>query len=47
LSAEKRRRLAARLGLPGNMSANALIEAINLVIGYSEYEKALAEISAE
>ena len=47
LSAEKRRRLAARLGLPGNMSANALIEAINLIIGYSEYEKALAEISAE
>ena len=44
-SKEMRDRLARSLGLPTNMSANALIEAINLMSGRDEYEDALAKIS--
>lgn len=46
-SAEKRRRLAKLLGLPGGMSANALIEAINLLFGRSEFENAVKELFSE
>jgi ribonuclease M5 len=36
-SQKKRSLLAARLGLPSDMSANSLIEAINIAYGYEEY----------
>ena len=38
-SAEKRARLAEALLLPPDMSANALLEAINLVSDYEEYKR--------
>ena len=44
LSKERRARLAEILDLPSDMSANALIEAINLIYGYEEYKKALSKI---
>ena len=43
-SSEKRCRLALHFDLPGDMSANALIEAINLAVGYDEYKKACSEL---
>ena len=43
-SAEKRKKLSLKLGLPSDMSANALIEALNLVSNYDEYKKILSEI---
>lgn len=43
-SSEKRRRLALYFDLPGDMSANALIEAINLVVGYEGYKRAYNEL---
>lgn len=42
-SAEKRDLLAMRLGLPSGMSSKALIEAINLAVGYEEYRRAYKE----
>ena len=38
-SAAKRARLAVKLGLPDNMSANALLEAINLIYTYKQYKE--------
>ena len=43
-SSEKRIRLAKRLGLPTDMSAKAMIEAINLLYGFHEYEKIRDEL---
>lgn len=43
-SSLKRARLAEALMLPSDMSAKALIEAINLVSSYEEYKKALESI---
>jgi ribonuclease M5 len=40
-SAEKRAKLASALMLPPDMSANALLEAVNLVSSYEEYKAAL------
>lgn len=40
-SADLRRRLAISLGLPGDLTANALLEAINLIHGYDGYRRAL------
>ena len=45
-SSEKRKRLAKALGFPQDMSANALIEAINLTVGYDGYEKLRDDLSA-
>ena len=39
-SSKKREKLARALGFPHDMSANALIEAINLTVGYGGYIKA-------
>ena len=36
-SAQKRDELAARVGLPAGMSANALLEALKLILTYEEY----------
>lgn len=41
---EKRKMLAKKLGLPSDMSANALIEAINLISDRDEYKKIISEI---
>ncbi len=43
-STELRSRLAAELGLPIGLTANALIEAINIVCSESDYVNALARI---
>ena len=43
-SAERRRALARRLGLPQNISASALIEAINLTATKDEFAAAIKEI---
>jgi len=43
-SADKRRRLAQRLGLPPRLSANALLEVINKTCTKDEYEKVKAEL---
>ena len=43
-SAEKRAALAHYLGFPSDISAKALIEAMNLVVGYDGYEKALFDL---
>ncbi len=40
-SQKLREKLAERLGLPKNMSAKAVIDAINLLYGYEEYRAAL------
>ena len=43
-SAEKRRAVAATLGFPTDISANSLIEAINLTVGYEEYKRLVSEL---
>lgn len=45
-SSEKREKLALELGLPKDMSANALIEIINLAYGYSAYREAYDKLFA-
>ena len=44
-SAELRSRLARSLGLPHDMTANALIEAINLIYSYDVYKEKLSVLS--
>lgn len=46
-SAEKRKRLAALLSLPTNLSANALINAINIAVSEEEYLSAVEKIKTE
>lgn len=46
-SAGRRDRLAKRLGLPPHMSANALLEAVNLLYSKDEYESALGSLDEE
>lgn len=43
-SATKRKKLAQRLGLPVRISANALLEVLNLAIGYDEYKETLKKL---
>lgn len=43
-SAEKRDMLAARLGLPSGMTANALLAAAKLLVSYDEYKKLVSEL---
>ncbi len=43
-SSEKRGAVVRALGFPHDMSANALIEAINLTVGYDGYRKILEEL---
>ncbi len=43
-SAERRARLAEHLGLPRDMSANSLVEAINLIYGAEKYKEAVATL---
>lgn len=44
-SSEKRAALALRCGLPDDMSAKALLEAMNLLYGYEEYKNILSKIN--
>ena len=46
-SAGRRDRLAQRLRLPPHMSANALLEAVNLLYSKEEYDSALAAVTEE
>ncbi|MDR3644175.1 MAG: DUF4093 domain-containing protein [Clostridia bacterium] len=43
-SAEKRRRLLERLGLPQRLSANALIDVLNVIEGYEGYKALTGEL---
>lgn len=43
-SAERRARLLTRLELPDDMSANSMLEALNMLIGYDEYKAIVREI---
>lgn len=45
-ASERRARLASHFDLPEDMSANALLQAINLVVGYDEYKKAVKALFA-
>ena len=44
-SSEKRAALALRCGLPDDMSAKALLEAMNLLYGYEEYKRILLQVN--
>ena len=46
-STELRSRLAAELGLPSTMTANALIEAINILCDEREYSEALEKVRSQ
>lgn len=46
-SRRRRESLALAYGLPHDMTANALLEAINLLSSKAEYRKKLSELSAE
>lgn len=43
-SCERRAALAKRCNLPCDMTAKALLEALNLLYGYDEYKKMIAEL---
>lgn len=43
-SGEKRDRLKKRLSLPKNISANALLDAVNLLYSYEEYKAIIQEL---
>lgn len=45
-SVQRRARLAARLSLPEDMTANALLEAMNLLIDREEYRRLVGEIKS-
>ena len=44
-SAENRRKLTVKLGFPSNMSANALLDALNMLYTYDEYVKLTGDIT--
>lgn len=43
-SSERRKKLCAKLSLPQTLTANSLLEAINLLLSDEEYEEAVKEI---
>lgn len=45
-SAEKRKKLCRTVGLPENIGANALLEAVNLLYDRAGYEKLLASVDS-
>ena len=45
MSAERRTAVATRLGLPGDLSSNAFLAAINLLFSEEEYRAALSEVT--
>jgi len=46
-ASEKRRALARYFSLPETLTAGALLEALNLLVGKEEYERALRELGSE
>lgn len=46
-SSEKREKLARYFGLPHDMTAKALLEAVNLLFGYEKYKSALDEVFSD
>lgn len=44
---ERRGRLAEHFSLPADMTANALLEALNIIAGYDAYREAVDSISAD
>ncbi len=42
-SVQKRKELCQKLGLPDNLSANALLEAVNFLYGYDKYKELLGD----
>jgi len=46
-SAEKRIKLAKKLGLPTNLSSNAMISAINMLYAHDEYDTFVKELNDE
>lgn len=46
-SSQKRKKLQKKLGLPENMSANLLLEMINLLVDEQQYESVVKEIENE
>lgn len=43
-STENRRRLARALSLPGRISANALLDALNTLVSYDEYKQLIKKV---
>ena len=43
-SANRRKKLAKKLNLPSLLSANALLDAINMIFTREEFEKAISEL---
>lgn len=43
-ASQKRKLISEKLGFPSDMSANALIEAINLTVGYDGYKRIYSEL---
>ena len=43
-AAERRAQLLLGLGLPDDMSANSMLEALNILVGYDEYKRLAGEI---
>lgn len=43
-ASERRAQLLVSLGLPDDMSANSMLEALNMLVGYDEYKRLLDEI---
>ncbi|MDD6264863.1 MAG: DUF4093 domain-containing protein [Clostridia bacterium] len=46
-SSEKRKKAAQKMDLPANISANALLEAVNLLYSYEEYKEIINGINTE
>lgn len=46
-ASERRRLVCKRCDLPDDMTANALLEAMNMLYGYERYKEIIAELSAE
>ena len=46
-SSERRRALCRYFDLPDDMTAKALLEALNLLVGYEEYKNAVSTLSAD
>ncbi len=43
-SSERRKKLALHFELPETLTSDALLEALNLLVGYEDYKKALYEL---
>lgn len=46
-ASEKRAKLLTMLGLPNDMTANAMLSALNIIIGYDEYKSLVLSLNGE